>query len=131
MKKRVISGLLTLCMILSLLPVTVLAADGDVLDIAGGDIIIDAEGPYTVSGTTTNKIIVKSSVTCDLTINGLNIAATDGPAIRVEEGATLNLHLVGENTLKGAPGYAGISVAAAWDTVTQDYACLLDTSRCV
>lgn len=127
MRKRILAGVLSLVMILALLPVNTLAAEGGTvaLDVTNGSISITESGytqgetgseinhtgTYTVAGkTNVNTIVVKSGATCDMTIDGLTIEATDAPAIRVEAGATLNLKVEGTNTLEGGPGYAGICV---------------------
>ena len=129
-RKRGIGLLLALCMTLTLLPATALAADGE-LKIDEGSIVITATGytrgngtetphtgDYTITqtgGSTTNTITVESGATANVTISGVNIAAGSAPAIKVENGATLNLTLDGENSVTGGAGYAGISVAGDWE----------------
>ena len=129
-RKKVIAIVLTLAIVASLLPMAAYAADEIELDINNGDITITATG-YT-QGTNTpetshtgsykiiqndssnpvsNKIIITSGE-INLTISGLNIEAAGGPAIKVENYATLNVTLEGENKLTGADGYAAVSVAA-------------------
>ena len=128
-RKRGIGLLLALCMTLTLLPATALAADGE-LKIDEGSIVITATGytqgngtetphtgDYTITqtgGSTTNTITVESGATANVTISGVNIAAGSAPAIKVEKGATLNLTLAGTNSVTGGSGYAGISVAGDW-----------------
>ena len=135
-RKRGIGLLLALCMTLTLLPATALAADGE-LKIDEGSIVITATGytqgngtetphtgDYTITqtgGSTTNTITVESGATANVTISGVNIAAGGAPAIKVENGATLNLTLEGTNSVTGGAGYAGISVAAAFDKASGQY----------
>ena len=131
-RKKVLALILSLIMIVSLLPVTAYADDAAELNISTGDITITETGYTQGTGTETphdgsykitqngtdpigNKIIIASGE-IDLTISGLNIEAAKGSAIKVGNGAILNLTLDGENTLTGADGYAAISVAAGeWE----------------
>ena len=128
-RKRGIGLLLALCMTLTLLPATALAADGE-LKIDEGSIVItatgyrqggDSETQYTgdysitqTSGSSTANTITLESGTHNVTISGVSIVASGAPAIKVENGATLNLTLKGTNSVTGGAGYAGISVAAAF-----------------
>ena len=137
-RNKVLAMVLALAMVVSLLPATAFADGVAELDISNGDITITETGytqgngtetPHTVSykitqtGTASvgNKIIIESGE-IDLTISGLNIEAEKGPAIKVGNGAKLNLTLEGENTLTGADGYAAVSVAAGeWDNNNGSY----------
>ena len=97
------------------------------LDIAQGTIYITetgyqqgtsqtaSTGPYIISGTGSESIVIQSG-TQDITISNLQITASGKPAIRVEAGATLKLTVVGENRLTGGSGFAGICVAPAYDS---------------
>ena len=55
------------------------------------------------------KIIVDASKT--ITLRGETITGTDGAGITVNSGASLDLILEDENSVTGAPGFAGIYVA--------------------
>lgn len=97
------------------------------LDIAQGTIYITetgyqqgtsqtaSTGPYIISGTGSESIVIQSG-TQDITISNLQITASGKPAIRVEAGATLKLTVVGENRLTAGSGFAGICVAPAYDS---------------
>ena len=130
---------LALAMVVSLLPATAFADGVAEHDISNGDITITETGYKVGNGTETphtgsykitqtdssaavnNKIIIKSGE-INLTISGLNIEAVGGAAIKVENGAKLNLTLEGDSKLTGADGYAAISVAAGvWDNNIGSY----------
>ena len=138
-RNKVLAMVLALAMVVSLLPITAYANDETVLVIDNGDItitedgyeqgnnsLVSHEGDYKITQTDSsaavgNKIIIKSGE-INLTISGLNIEAVGGAAIKVENGAKLNLTLEGDSKLTGADGYAAISVAAGvWDNNIGSY----------
>ena len=130
MKKRLLATFLSFVIVIGLLPSTAWAAEPGVLDLSNGSITITSTGytqgassetytgDYTItqttSGTSINTITVASG-THNVTLSNVNITAGSGAAISVAAGATLNLTLEGINSVTGAAGYAGISVAAAWN----------------
>lgn len=126
------SNLLCAILLCLLLPVTALAADAVSLDLAAGSIeIYEREGvTYCVQNgvtqTTTGGVIIRQSnsgsvatsntVTvsdgsCKVTISSLNIQAeSKKSSILVEEGASLDLNLLGSSTVTGGKSCAGIQV---------------------
>lgn len=125
--KRFFSIILCLVLLITLLPQ---AAWADL----GSDFIVDtdnpsgytyggpdgvlaftADGSYTVSmasgviQTTTDRIVVASGITVNITLNGVNIdlASAGGCAFDMT-GATVNLALEGDNTLRSGGSYAGL-----------------------
>lgn len=120
MKKRVLSMALVLCMVLTLLPVTALAA-GTTYEISNGALIINSGNlstydNATITGTVSNEAeqLVIDGVTVNLTIENLNVTITgyggNKSGIALKNGATLNLTVKGTNTLTGDYGGAGINV---------------------
>ena len=70
-------------------------------DISTGSLEISSDGDYTITGdgnTTSNTITIKSNVTANVTLSNVSISSSNTP-IDIETGATLNLTLLGENTL--------------------------------
>jgi hypothetical protein len=66
-------------------------------------------GNYVITGGTANKrIVVQSGITANITLNGVNISVEYCPFDM--SGATVNLTLTGENTLKSGYNRAGINV---------------------
>lgn len=65
----------------------------------------------TLTGTTTNGIYISNGVTVDLTIENLNITKSENisSCISVGYNATLNLTVIGDNTLK-ATGWGGAGI---------------------
>jgi hypothetical protein len=90
-----------------------------------GAYTIDEDGKYAVSTLeTTNYIVVKAGVKAELTITDVKITATNAAPIKIESGASLTLHIKGENTLTAASDYyAGIAVYA--NDTTSDYGTLV------
>lgn len=97
------------------------------LDIADGEIHITETGytqgqsqqiaytgPYTVTGTGSESIVVQSG-THDITISNLTIQSSRASAIEVEAGAVLNLTVEGTNRLSAGSGHAGICVMPTYD----------------
>jgi phage-related protein len=83
-------------------------------NINDGDVTITADGTYTITGTgrrTSNRIVVESGVTADITLNGVNIS-TDNCAFDMT-GATVVLTLVGNNTLTSGGHYPGLQAPAS------------------
>lgn len=128
MKRKEIAIGLIFCLLIGFLPTNAWADGEGSLDLQNGSITITESG-YTQGGTsgtecpdsytitqsgedsTSNTITIESG-TVNMTISGLNVEATTGPAIWVKDGATLNLTLADGSTsrLKGAEGWSGISV---------------------
>ncbi len=137
MKKRVLSIILTVCMVLTLLPTITLAADGSnqSFTVTGGTLETDytyASGVLTVLSSTaitikntdpntytTDRIVVSSGVTANITLSGVKIdlsgvnpTSQEDPAVCPFNmtGATVNLTLSGENVLKSGMYAAGLQV---------------------
>ena len=111
MKKRLLACILALVMLLALMPTMALAAGG--VEPTSGQTIEDAQASgvyYSVTSDTT------------LTLKDAEIAPAEGangteaPAIEVLSGK-LTLKLVGNSTVKGGKGYAGIYVAPGAELV--------------
>ena len=103
MKKRLLACVLTLVMLLALLPTAALAAGGPV----------DLTGTATISSTQQAGTYYRVTGNTALTLNSAVIEPGDdanAPAIEVLSGK-LTLTLVGESTVRGGRGYAGIYVA--------------------
>jgi len=134
MKKRILSILLCFCMVLSLLPVPVLAAT-HTLTVTGGEegtdyqwggniyttygelyiaenvLVILTSKELTITGDTKNQagfkdaISINSGVTANLTLNGVNLVSSSSSAgVTIAPGGTLNLTLQGTNTFTQNPG---------------------------
>ena len=108
---KIISYVLVLCMILSVVPMQVYA-EGELVISGGlegtdytksGDLItVKTSTLLTISGTTTTgRIEVESGITANVTLNGVNIKVINASAVKVNDGATLNLKIEGTNTLTG------------------------------
>ncbi|MEA4932263.1 MAG: hypothetical protein VB071_01530, partial [Lawsonibacter sp.] len=125
MKKRLLSILLTLCMVLTLLPTAALAAGttniyGDfTVTFDGAEPTYDSNtltlgsGTYTISGATTaGKIVVTTGATANITLNvvDIDVSGTESACAFDIAGATVNLTLGGTNTLKSGRGAAGLRV---------------------
>lgn len=67
---------------------------------SGNDIIINSDGNYHISGTTTkHTVIVNDSVTATITLNGANITSSTTAPILIGKDASVKLLLSGINTL--------------------------------
>ena len=134
MKKRLISILLLCCMVLTLLPTTVLAADGPMDTIPKYDVSIDvynrtsdisikdSRSYYIYSSVPDKlrdtwawdkKIFIKGDKTAPhVFIDGVNIEmspSSKGPAIELNKKASAYLYFIGrDSTLQGADGRAAI-----------------------
>ena len=109
MKKRLLACVLTLVMLLALLPTAALAAGGPV----------DLTGTATISSTQQAGTYYRVTGDTALTLNSAVIEPGDdanAPAIEVLSGK-LTLTLVGESTVRGGRGYAGIYVAPGAELV--------------
>lgn len=84
--------------------------DTGVLTITG-DVVVSMKDGVT---STSQRIVVANNAT--VTLNGVNINASSGPAIKIEPGvnATLTLAKNSTNTVTGAAYYAGVSVGYIW-----------------
>ena len=103
MKRKILTLLLALAMVLTMLPMTALAAGGPV----------DLTGTATISSTQQAGTYYRVTGNTALTLNSAVIEPGDdanAPAIEVLSGK-LTLTLVGESTVRGGRGYAGIYVA--------------------
>ena len=134
MKKRILSILLLCCMVLTLLPTTVLAADGPMDTIPKYDVSIDvynrtsdisikdSRSYYIYSSVPDKlrdtwawdkKIFIKGDKTAPhIFIDGVNIKmspSSKGPAIELNKKASAYLYFIGkDSTLQGADGRAAI-----------------------
>ena len=134
MKKRLISILLLCCMVLTLLPTTVLAADGPMDTIPKYDVSIDvynrtsdisikdSRSYYIYSSVPDKlrdtwawdkKIFIKGDKTAPhVFIDGVNIEmspSSKGPAIELNKKASAYIYFIGKNSsLQGADGRAAI-----------------------
>ena len=134
MKKRILSILLLCCMVLTLLPTTVLAADGPMDTIPKYDVSIDvynrtsdisikdSRSYYIYSSVPDKlrdtwawdkKIFIKGDKTAPhVFIDGVNIEmspSSKGPAIELNEKASAYIYFIGKNSsLQGADGRAAI-----------------------
>ena len=134
MKKRILSILLLCCMVLTLLPTTVLAADGPMATIPKYDVSIDvynrtsdisikdSRSYYIYSSVPDKlrdtwawdkKIFIKGDKTAPhVFIDGVNIKmspSSKGPAIELNKKASAYLYFIGkDSTLQGADGRAAI-----------------------
>ena len=134
MKKRILSILLLCCMVLTLLPTTVLAADGPMDTIPKYDVSIDvynrtsdisikdSRSYYIYSSVPDKlrdtwawdkKIFIKGDKTAPhVFIDGVNIEmspSSKGPAIELNKKASAYLYFIGrDSTLQGANGRAAI-----------------------
>ena len=132
MKHRILSLVLTVCLVAGLLPTTVFAATVGGFEVEGGTegtdysyangvltILTSTELTISTSGQTGDRIAVGSGVTANSVLAGVNIPASSESAIDVPSGATVNITLAenSENTLKGGLYGAGIH-APAGSTLT-------------
>ena len=134
MKKRILSILLLCCMVLTLLPTTVLAADGPMDTIPKYDVSIDVynrtsdisikdSGSYYIYSSVPDKlrdtwawdkkIFIKGDKTAPhVFIDGVNIEmspSSKGPAIELNKKASAYIYFIGKNSsLQGADGRAAI-----------------------
>ena len=82
----------------------------------GGKLTILTGMPMTISGTSTNEsIYIAADVTANITIEDLTLLRPDiqgqrVPGIEILDGGTLNLTVLGTNTLVGGKYMAGVSV---------------------
>lgn len=142
MKKQMLSLLLVWCLVFTMLPSVALAAettntygafsvtyDGDgTAPTYDNNTLTLGSGIYTVSmaegatQTTTDKIVVASGATANITLNGVNIdASSTGACAFFMVGATVNLTLSGSNALTSGNGYAGLQVPAGANlTITKE-----------
>ncbi|MCL2455970.1 MAG: InlB B-repeat-containing protein, partial [Defluviitaleaceae bacterium] len=124
--KRIISVFIAVLMVLGLVPIAppVLVRANTVHNIQTGNVTITASGDHTINGTgtaTTNRIVVNSGVTANITLNNVNVdvnATTNAIAFDMA-GATVNLTLEGANTLRSGNNRAGIH-APSGSTLTID-----------
>ena len=135
MKRRLLSALLALCMVLTMAPTVAFAAEGDVTSGAqqtNGPVydLSDDTAARTVSTDCTLTCSTEFPVTIDGSTNGITVTLQDAE-IRVSDNSgikilgNVTLNLVGENTVEGGNtsrlGFAGIEVEEdASLTVTGD-----------
>ena len=77
-------------------------------DEASGVLTITGDVEVSTSGETNQRIVIAND--CTVTLGGVDIKASGGPAIRVDAGvsATLTLKDGSANTVTGADNYAGM-----------------------
>ena len=124
MKKRLLAAVMSLCVIVSLLPVSVLAAGEHQHNIADDDVEIDAScgndcPGHIITGSSTgglingaHKIVVDGG-THTIILNGVYIEperALGQSAMDITGGANVTLVLKGKNTLIGNRSHPGIWV---------------------
>ncbi|MFA7195900.1 MAG: S-layer homology domain-containing protein [Anaerovoracaceae bacterium] len=128
MKRKTTSLFVILCMVLALLPVSTfpvyavggLTVTGGVPDTDytyAGDVLTITSGTaisISAATTTADRIVVQSGIIANITLNGVNIdvsALSGASAIALDmSGATVNLTLTGDNTLKSGSHYPGLEV---------------------
>lgn len=80
-------------------------------DVGVGNVVINADGEYIVTGsTTTYNLTVNSGVAATITLNGVSIGVTNKSPIDIKTGATVTLILAGTNTLTTEDKYAALHV---------------------
>lgn len=90
MKKRILATLLSLCLVIGLLPVTVMAIDRDSLSSTGGEL---RDGAYLLEENVTliNNIVIPEGATVTIDLNGKTLTGNgDGSVIWVKGTLTLN-----------------------------------------
>lgn len=117
MKKRIVSTLMALCMVLTLLPVQVLAAGGaapqhQLDNTTIGQYTTLGNGVYTLTEDVSISSTLKITGEATLDLNGKTLTMTgDQKAIRVGDGAKLTLRDSGTDGKLTAPGARGVTVA--------------------
>ena len=135
MKKRLLSILLSVCMVLTLLPMGVLAtattvSKGDFMVTSGEDTItyengvltFSTAGTYTVAmasgkGSTTDRIVVNTTGEVKLNLNGVVIEAPSSGSYQAKDGATalsvtsgsVALNVIADSSLTGGMGYSSVA----------------------
>ena len=83
-------------------------------DVSQGSVVIETDGEYIITGTTTtNSITIASGVDATITLENVNINVSSTPsasAFRIADDSTGNvtINLVGDNTLISSAGCAGL-----------------------
>jgi uncharacterized repeat protein (TIGR02543 family) len=123
--KRFISVFIAALMVLGLFPIAPISVRANTVhNINAGNVTISASGDHTINGNgtaTTNRIVVNSGVTANITLNNVNVdvnATANAIAFNMA-GATVNLTLEGVNNLRSGSGRAGIN-APSGSTLTID-----------
>ena len=125
MKKRIVSTLMALCMVLTLLPVQVLAAGGAApqhqLDSTTiGQYTTLGNGVYTLTEDVSISSTLKITGEATLDLNGNTLTMTgDQKAIRVGDGAKLTLRDSGTDGKLTAPRARGVTVAESGTLVME------------
>lgn len=125
MKKRIVSTLMALCMVLTLLPVPVLAAGGAApqhqLDSTTiGQYTTLGNGVYTLTEDVSISSTLKITGEATLDLNGNTLTMTgDQKAIRVGDGAKLTLRDSGTDGKLTAPRARGVTVAESGTLVME------------
>lgn len=104
-----------------LIAVSSVNASGSGYTYANGSITLTGGYTYVLYGsTTTKRVVVPSPVTANVILNGVDIES--GGTLAIASGASVNLKLIGKNTLKGSDdNAAGLSVpSGASLTITAD-----------
>ncbi len=125
MKKSILSIILSICLVLGLMPLTVLASN-DKHDLAKEDLVLDAEScsngckGHIVTGEVNSNLVWKQHNIVvkggkhTITLEGVNVktAPATKSAIQIQDGAAVTLKLAGENELHGSLNQAAIWVEA-------------------
>lgn len=109
--KRSLAYLLILCMVMGILPTTAFAGEA-----VPATVMISDSGDYTITKETAAPIVIENGAAPTVTLNRVEIQASDTSAITVKAGASLTLIVEGSNVLTGADGFAGICVEPAYDS---------------
>lgn len=109
--KRSLAYLLVLCMVMGILPTTAFAGEA-----VPATVMISDSGDYTITKETAAPIVIENGAAPTITLNRVEIQASDTSAITVKAGASLTLIVEGSNVLTGADGFAGICVEPAYDS---------------
>ena len=92
----------------------------------GSDIVINGDGNYHITGTTTkHTVIVNDSVTATITLDGVNITSSTAAPMSIGKSAHIKMLLSGENTLQSTSAtFAGLatlnSADLTIDSATED-----------
>ena len=125
MKKRIVSTLMALCMVLTLLPVQVLAAGGaapqhQLDNTTIGQYTTLGNGVYTLTEDVSISSTLKITGEATLDLNGNTLTMTgDQKAIRVGDGAKLTLRDSGTDGKLTAPRARGVTVAESGTLVME------------
>ncbi|MBQ6127925.1 carbohydrate-binding domain-containing protein [Candidatus Saccharibacteria bacterium] len=78
--------------------------------LAEGKNKITSGGTYTFTGSTTNgRIVVDTTEAVTIVLNSVSLSSADGAVIKAQEGSSVTIQLVGENTLTATNDNDGIN----------------------